>query len=245
MPAMGPRRLARTLALIICAMAVFNTLSALSLPVAARRPAPWLAALWCVLLLVQAALFWFGEPIRARMGIVVYLGMQIVVIATIGITGALVPVSLALLAALTAETVVLAGERWGTLAITLTAIILFGAIAIAASNIYQGATAALVLAAVGLVAHAVVAVSRRDPVAALAPASGPGAGHSNGGANLTDRERDVLRLLVTGARTSEIAGRLGIAERTVKAHLGSIYRKLGVDSRAAAVAAALRHDLLS
>ena len=38
---------------------------------------------------------------------------------------------------------------------------------------------------------------------------------------------------------------LGIAERTVKAHLDSIYHKLGVDSRAAAVATAIERGLLA
>jgi NarL family two-component system response regulator YdfI len=49
---------------------------------------------------------------------------------------------------------------------------------------------------------------------------------------------------VGGARSSVIALRLGISERTVKAHLGSIYQKLGVDSRSAAVAAALQRRLV-
>jgi NarL family two-component system response regulator YdfI len=61
---------------------------------------------------------------------------------------------------------------------------------------------------------------------------------------LSEREREVLEGLVRGERNRQIAGRLGIAERTVKAHLASIFNKLGVDSRAAAVSAALRRDLL-
>jgi NarL family two-component system response regulator YdfI len=38
--------------------------------------------------------------------------------------------------------------------------------------------------------------------------------------------------------------RLGISERTVKAHLGSVYQKLGVESRSAAVAAAMSRKLV-
>jgi DNA-binding CsgD family transcriptional regulator len=53
---------------------------------------------------------------------------------------------------------------------------------------------------------------------------------------LTGRERDVLRVLSGGARTSDIARELGIAERTVKVHLSRIYQKLGVTSRAEAIA---------
>jgi NarL family two-component system response regulator YdfI len=60
---------------------------------------------------------------------------------------------------------------------------------------------------------------------------------------LTEREQEVLAAVARGERSKEIATHLGIAERTVKAHLSSIYAKLGVDSRAAAVAAALEHGL--
>src|SRR5512136_1502204 len=55
---------------------------------------------------------------------------------------------------------------------------------------------------------------------------------------LTGREQEVLKAVAQGERSKEIALRLGISERTVKAHLASIYNKLGVDSRAAAIAAA-------
>jgi len=47
-----------------------------------------------------------------------------------------------------------------------------------------------------------------------------------------------------GERSKEIAVQLGISERTVKAHLASIYNKLGVDSRAAAIAVAAQKGLL-
>ncbi len=46
---------------------------------------------------------------------------------------------------------------------------------------------------------------------------------------LTDRELEVLRAAALGERNKEIARRLGISERTVKAHLTSIYNKFGVD----------------
>jgi NarL family two-component system response regulator YdfI len=59
-----------------------------------------------------------------------------------------------------------------------------------------------------------------------------------GSPSLTSRERAILERVARGERNKEIAAALGITERTVKAHLASIYNKLGVDSRAAAVAAA-------
>jgi two-component system, NarL family, response regulator YdfI len=63
-------------------------------------------------------------------------------------------------------------------------------------------------------------------------------------ASLTERELEVLRGVAQGERSKEIAFRLGITERTVKAHLASIYNRLGVDSRAAAIAVASQRGLL-
>ncbi|MBL0345867.1 response regulator transcription factor [Candidatus Villigracilis affinis] len=61
---------------------------------------------------------------------------------------------------------------------------------------------------------------------------------------LTERELEVLQSAARGERNKEIAYKLGITERTVKAHLQSIYQKYGVDSRAAAVAVAAQKGLL-
>lgn len=61
---------------------------------------------------------------------------------------------------------------------------------------------------------------------------------------ITDREREVLLYAADGDPSKEIAWKLGITERTVKAHLTSIYNKLGVNSRAAAVAEAAKKGLL-
>ena len=62
--------------------------------------------------------------------------------------------------------------------------------------------------------------------------------------DLTGRELEVLRGVAQGERSKEIALRLGITERTVKAHLASIYSRLGVDSRAAAIAVAAQRGIL-
>ena len=61
---------------------------------------------------------------------------------------------------------------------------------------------------------------------------------------LTERELEVLQAAARGERNKEIAYKLGITERTVKAHLASIYQKFNVDSRAAAVAVAAQRGLL-
>ncbi|MER6916359.1 response regulator transcription factor [Streptomyces sp. NPDC000594] len=61
---------------------------------------------------------------------------------------------------------------------------------------------------------------------------------------LTDRERDILGQLAQGLGNREIARALFISEATVKTHLGRIYAKLGVDTRAGAVSVAKEQRLL-
>jgi len=61
---------------------------------------------------------------------------------------------------------------------------------------------------------------------------------------LSEREQEVLVLLAQGAPNREIALHLHISERTVKAHVTGIFNKLGVNSRAEAVAVAMRQGLL-
>jgi DNA-binding NarL/FixJ family response regulator len=62
-------------------------------------------------------------------------------------------------------------------------------------------------------------------------------------AALTPRERDVMRLLMTGATNREISDQLGIGTETVKTLLSRSYEKLGVSRRAEAVAAAHERGL--
>jgi DNA-binding CsgD family transcriptional regulator len=59
-------------------------------------------------------------------------------------------------------------------------------------------------------------------------------------AQLTERERDVLELVAQGLTNGEVARRLFISSTTVRTHLEHIYEKLGVHTRAGAVAAAFR-----
>jgi DNA-binding NarL/FixJ family response regulator len=61
---------------------------------------------------------------------------------------------------------------------------------------------------------------------------------------LTDREHDVLRLMATGATNVEIARALYVSEATVKSHVGSIFSKLAVRDRAAAIVYAYDHGVV-
>jgi DNA-binding NarL/FixJ family response regulator len=62
------------------------------------------------------------------------------------------------------------------------------------------------------------------------------------GVHLTGREREVLRMVGDGHPNKTIARRLGISERTVKAHLTSVYQRLGVTDRTQAALWAQRQD---
>ena len=62
---------------------------------------------------------------------------------------------------------------------------------------------------------------------------------------LSARELETLRAVASGETNKGIALQMGISERTVKAYLTSVYNKLGVDSRAAAIAVAAQKGWLS
>lgn len=93
--------------------------------------------------------------------------------------------------------------------------------------------------------HEVVAGKRSlDPAVSLLLRAEEGHISSGEAETLTARELDVLHLVVQGARNSEIAQRLNISVKTVETHLTNIYGKMGVQSRAEAIAQAQKQGLL-
>jgi two-component system, NarL family, response regulator LiaR len=90
-------------------------------------------------------------------------------------------------------------------------------------------------------AHAGRRVLGPEAAAALAQAIG----EPRVGDDLSEREREVLRLVAAGLSNGQIAERLGITRATVKYHVGSILGKLGVATRPEAIALAYQRRLVS
>jgi len=233
-------KLGRTLAAGVATIAVLSTFSALSMPVPARKAPPLLVVAWLALMLLHALAYEFGDRIRRRFDLATYAGAQATILFAIAVSRPPAPLTIVLYMAGVAELVTLAGSAWGTLRITIGAVVLLVLASLITSDLYRATTAGVILATTGLIAHAFAGLMRR-PVADTARASSI---VSTSGPELTSRETEVLRELVNGTRNSEIAAKLGISERTVKAHLGSIYQKLGVASRSGAVAAAIHLRLI-
>jgi DNA-binding NarL/FixJ family response regulator len=69
--------------------------------------------------------------------------------------------------------------------------------------------------------------------------------HTDALERLSDREREVLLLIAKGTSNVEIAAQLYLSERTVKGHVGSIFAKLGVRDRAAAIVLAYESGIIT
>src|SRR5438105_5624268 len=75
--------------------------------------------------------------------------------------------------------------------------------------------------------------------------SSPGRIFPAGRVAFTDREKEVLEMLVAGRSNKEIGSALGIEERTVKAHVAKLMRKVGVQNRIALSVHAITHSLVT
>lgn len=102
--------------------------------------------------------------------------------------------------------------------------------------VLKDAEPADLLAAVRAAARGDVPLDPRVAGALLPDPGGPPSG-----ATLSARETDVLRLVAEGMANKQIGRALGISERTVKAHLGRVFRELGVPDRTSAALWARDH----
>lgn len=93
---------------------------------------------------------------------------------------------------------------------------------------------------IAAVSHSLVA-----PTSFIGKGIGEAISRKEEGFGLTARELEVLSLLPKGHTSSRIASQLFVSEATVKTHLASIYRKLGVANRTEAVVVAIKYGLAS
>jgi DNA-binding NarL/FixJ family response regulator len=100
----------------------------------------------------------------------------------------------------------------------------------------------VILAAIRLILSGAIYVPHE--LAALASDPAPASAASGEPSNLTEREREILTMMVAGASHKEIARSLELAEITIKLHAQRIVKKLGVRNRAAAIARAVRDRLV-
>jgi DNA-binding NarL/FixJ family response regulator len=109
----------------------------------------------------------------------------------------------------------------------------------AAGYLLKGAGAAEIVQAIRAVAAGGSYLTPRVAARVVAQVNAP-----RRSGRLSDRERQVLRLVARGRANKQIARDLGITERTVKFHMTSIFNKLGADNRAQAIAIAAERGLL-
>jgi DNA-binding NarL/FixJ family response regulator len=109
----------------------------------------------------------------------------------------------------------------------------------------EAASAGELIRAVRAVSRGSVWISRKLLPLFVEHASGVRSSSLDGRPAFTPREREVLEMLVDGRPNREIAEPLGIEVRTVKAHMATLMRKVGVRNRIALSSYALSHSLVS
>jgi DNA-binding NarL/FixJ family response regulator len=109
----------------------------------------------------------------------------------------------------------------------------------AGGYVLKGATASEIVQAIRAVAGGGSYLTPRVAARVVAQVNAP-----RRSGTLSERERQVLRLVARGRSNKQIARDLAITERTVKFHMTSIFNKLGADNRAQAIAVAADRGLL-
>ena len=107
----------------------------------------------------------------------------------------------------------------------------------ASAYILKSAALSELIAAIDFSTHSPLSFSARGLSQAIA--------NRSNNFHLTAREFDVLGLLPSGASTKDIATALFLSQATIKTHLASIFRKLEVTNRTAAVSKARMHNLVT
>jgi DNA-binding NarL/FixJ family response regulator len=107
----------------------------------------------------------------------------------------------------------------------------------------RDAPAAAILAAVEAAANGLAVIDPQE-LEGLLGSPVPLDTADTGGAPLTPRELEVLRMMADGAANKEIAWKLAISEHTVKFHVASVMGKLNASSRTEAVTRGLRRGLI-
>jgi two-component system, NarL family, response regulator YdfI len=107
------------------------------------------------------------------------------------------------------------------------------------------ASAREIAAAIEAVAHGLVTLHPEIARSVGVRESSPESSATAPGQSLSPREAEILNLLASGLGNKEVAWRLRLSEHTVKFHVTSIFNKLGVSSRAEAVASGMRRGLIS
>ena len=77
----------------------------------------------------------------------------------------------------------------------------------------------------------------------ITPRAAEGLAARVGGPRFTEREMEVLQLMVSGLSNNDIAARLGITAGTVKVHVGNIFKKLGVTGLTQAITTAVKRGI--
>lgn len=106
---------------------------------------------------------------------------------------------------------------------------------------FEVVTVSASVADVGPSADVILVARNADDAASIVRAT---RADTMGGTVLTNREREILELLADGLGNKQIAARLGISRNTVKTHLEVLFEKLGVSSRAEAVATGVKRGML-
>ncbi len=108
----------------------------------------------------------------------------------------------------------------------------------------EAAPASEFVSAIGIVHQGLIWASRRV-LATFVERSSSASRKLMGRTEFTTREREVLEMLVAGRSNREIAAPLGIEERTVKAHVAKLMRKVGVHNRIMLTVHAVNHCLVA